>query len=53
MSQSETLALLKVKEWLEKRIQKLSFQLEVCSHALERVKTLIAIEEAFSKEVRK
>ena len=46
---SEIVELLRLKGYLEKRIEKVAFELEVARHAFERVKILIAIEEAFKK----
>jgi len=41
--------LLRLKDYLEKRIEKVAFELEIAKQALERVKILLAIEEAFKK----
>ncbi|KPV64695.1 MAG: hypothetical protein AOA65_0911 [Candidatus Bathyarchaeota archaeon BA1] len=45
----ETLAFLRIRDWLEKRIERLTFEREVAEHALRGVETLIAIEEAFKR----
>lgn len=45
----EPLRLLRFRDWLEKRIERLTFEKEVAEHALTGVKTFIAIEEAFGK----
>jgi hypothetical protein len=46
---NEIMSLLRLREYLERRISKASFELEVARHALERVKILLAIEEAFKR----
>ena len=49
MSKEEVEMLMGICRFIEERIERLSFELEVLRHALERVKNILAFEEAMKK----